>query len=247
MRIVTNEFLVKRNKQIATYLFFFSLAILIFGFFLANGQVFGIVGEEENRTVYLVGMPLVLLIGFISTMISVRLTNLWVRIPRPEDAIKDGLKGISNKSAIYHYFHLPARHVLICPQGVFAIISRFQDGEVIHKDGRWRIKRGPISTLFSIFRLDGIGNPTAEAEAAAAHIRYLIEDYDPDIPVYPVVIFQDPKVRLTIENPTVPVLYPDPKREPNLKEYIRSKEKLEQFDTNEKLTQFITDFEEFTI
>ena len=247
MRIVTNELLVKRNKQIATYLFFFSLGILILGFFMANGQLLGIVDEEINRTLYLVGMPIILLIGFATTMISVRMTNLWVRVPRPEDAIQDGLKGISNKSAIYHYFHLPARHVLICPYGIFAIINRFQDGEIIHADGKWRQKRGPVSQLFSLFRLDGVGNPTAEAEAAADHIRYLIEDYDPDIPVYPVIIFHDPRTRLNIEDPQVPVLYTDPKREPNLKDYIRSKEKVEQFDNNEKLTEFIEAFEEFTI
>ncbi len=70
----------------------------------------------------------ILPIAFITTIVSVRMTNLWVRQPRPEVVIREGLKGLSNKSVLYSYYHFPARHVLICPQGVFAMVTRFQDG-----------------------------------------------------------------------------------------------------------------------
>lgn len=248
MRIVTNEHLVERSKRTATWLFFVSLGILFLGFFAANGSLFGLVDPEEvDRDLYLVGMPVILVVGFATTMISVRMTNLWVRVPRPEKAIEEGLKGISNKSALYSYFHFPARHVLICPQGIFVMISRFQDGKISCQKDRWSVKRGILNLLFSAFRLDGIGNPTLEAKAAAEHISFLLEDYDPDIPVYPVIIFQDPRAEIFSEDCSVPALYPDSKREPNLKDYIRNMEKSEKFDTNEKLVAFIEDFEEQTI
>jgi hypothetical protein len=248
MRIVTNERLVKRNKSVATYLFFVSLLILITGFFIANGQLLGFdMLETLDPVLYVWIMPVVLLLGFMSTMISVRMTNLWVRRPRPEEAIQAGLKGISNKSAIYSYFHFPARHVLICPQGVFAIITRFQDGKFTVEGDRWKTHRGCVGQFFSFFRLDNIGNPTREAQEAAAYIRYIIEDYDPDLEVQPLIIFVDPRADVTIIDPTVPVLYADPKLKPNLKDYLRDLAKLPEQKGPEDLADFIEEFEAATL
>ncbi|MCL4255978.1 MAG: hypothetical protein KJ043_19630, partial [Anaerolineae bacterium] len=145
MRIVANDKLIRRNRKTATRLFFFSLVVLLFGFFVANAPLFGM-GETEDLSsqLYLLGMPLVLIIGFTSTMVSVRLTNLWIRQPRPEMIISESLKGAVNKnSALYHYLHFPARHVLIAPQGVFVLITRFQDGKITVKGKKWRVNKGP--------------------------------------------------------------------------------------------------------
>lgn len=212
MRIVTNEALVKRNKKIATRLFFFSLAVLFLGFFVANGQLLGLsAAEEANPTLYFLAMPLVLAVGFSTTLISVRMTNLWVRQPRPEDAIQLNLKGLSSKSALYNYFHFPARHVLICPQGVFPIVTRFQDGKFSVNGSKWRTHRNPISQFFAIFRMDGIGNPTRDAEEAGNLIKFIVEDYDPEVPVQPLIVFVDPRAQITINDPDIPVLYTDRK------------------------------------
>jgi hypothetical protein len=249
MRIVTNEQMVGRNRKMATYLFFFSLAVLILGFFFANGSLLGFVSFENlDPGVYLIAMPLTLIVGFATTMFSVRLTNLWVRVPRPEDAIQDGLKGISNKSALYNYFHLPARHVLVTPQGIFPIVTRFQDGRITVKGKRVRVRRGPVSSLLSIFRMDSIGNPIGEANAAADYLQYLIEDYDSDIPIYPVIVFHDPRVKLEIvEESPIPVVHASSKSDPSLRDFVRSKPVAQQFDTNQKLSDFLEAFEEYTL
>jgi hypothetical protein len=249
MRVITNEQLAGRNRKIATYLFFTSLAVLILGFFFANGSLFGLVDLQNlDPNVYLVAMPLTLVVGFTTTMISVRLTNLWIRVPRPENAIQEGLKGISNKSALYNYFHIPARHVLVAPQGIFPIVTRFQDGTITIKGKRMRVRRGPISSLFSVFRMDSIGNPTAEANAAADYLQFLIEDYDEDIPIYPVIVFHDPRVKLEVaEEPPIPVVYANSKSDPSLRDFVRSKPVAEQFDTSKKLEEFIEAFEEYTL
>jgi hypothetical protein len=247
MRIVANDKLIKRNRKNATRLFFFSLVILIFGFFIANAPFFG-VGEPEDMTtqLYLVGMPLILIIGFTSTMVSVRLTNLWIRQPRPEAAITEALKGAVNKnSALYHYLHIPARHVLISPQGVFVLVTRFQDGRVMVNGKKWRVVKGPIGALFTLFRLDGIGNPNTEAENSASYIRHIIQEYDDTIPVTPLIVFTDPRVKLTIEDPDVPVLHTDNKIKPNLRDYIKDLPELEQLK-GKKLEDFITEFESAT-
>ncbi|MFW5691859.1 MAG: nuclease-related domain-containing protein [Chloroflexota bacterium] len=252
MRVVTNEALIKRSRKWATRLFFLSLGILALGFFVANGQLFGLIPDEAiTPELYGLVMPLVLLIGFIATLTSVRMTNLWIRVPRPEKAIQDGLKGISNKSALYNYYHFPARHVLITPQGVFPIVTRFQDGKFAvkgtEKGDRWRTFKGPIGALFTLIRLDGIGNPSRDAEQAKAYVRYLTEDYDSTIPIYPIVVFVDPKAKLLeIDNPNVPVVFADSKSEPNLKDFIKSKEDAAQFK-GEGIKEFIEEWEEATL
>jgi hypothetical protein len=248
MRILTNEKLVEKNKKTATRLFFFSLAILGVGFIVANGQLLGIEALQNiNAGIYFTLMPFVLLVGFITTLISVRMTNLWIRVPRPEDAIQLNLKGLSNKSALYNYLHLPARHILICPQGIFAITTRYQEGRFAVKGRKWRTIRSPIGALFSIFRMDSLGNPTVEAEDAARHISRIIEDYDPDIEVQPVIIFVSERVDLEIEDPTIPIFYADPKRSPNFKDYLRDIQKSGQMKGPDDLETFIEDFENATL
>ena len=247
MQIVTNEHLVKRNRKIATLMFFSSMIILGIGFFLANGSLLGLNLDAMDPAVYLLFMPLVLLVGFVSTLISVRMTNLWLRVPRPEDAIKENLKGLSNKSRLYNYFHLPARHVLVCPQGVFAIVTRFQDGRFSVSEDKWKTHRSAISRVFSIFRLDDLGNPSREARNAAAYIRTITEDYDPDLTIQPLVIFTSPKAEVQIDSPTIPVLFADPKVKPNLKDYLREVQKSGTIKGPDDIEGFVEEFEAATL
>ncbi|MFN8529663.1 MAG: hypothetical protein U0670_13725, partial [Anaerolineae bacterium] len=164
MRIETNEALVKRMKQIAQWLFFGSFGALIV-WLLISSQV---MNPETNNLFLSVVVPSVLLpAAFAASMISVRFTNLWVRSPRPEDTIKQQLKGLSNRSVLYNYYHFPARHVLITPRGVYAIVTRFQDGRFNVNGDVWKSYKSAMSRFFSIFRFDAIGNPTEEANKAA--------------------------------------------------------------------------------
>ncbi len=224
MRIVTNEKLVRRNTRFAQYLFFFSFGVLIVGIFLINQPLLtGSAPTSDNDVrLSLLMTWLVLPVGMIATLISVRMTNLWIRRPRPETAIAEGLKGLSNKSVLYNYHHFPARHVLICPQGIFAIVTRFQDGRFSVDGARWRSHRGPLGRIFSIFRLDSIGDPAYDAQRAARHVEKLLESTAPHVEVKPLIVFVDPRVKLQIKDPAVPVLHADDRLEPNLKDYMRA-------------------------
>ncbi len=224
MRTETNNKLVQRNRRIAQYLFFFSLAVLVGAFIFTNQQAMNPESASPDSlqgTLLLLLPAIVLPLGVITSMVSVRMTNLWIREPRPERALKEGLKGLSNKSVLYNYYHFPARHVLICPQGVFAITTRFQEGEFTVEGDKWTSKGGALSGVLRFFRRDGIGNPSEEARAAAAHIHKLLTQIGADVEVQPLVVFVDPRTTVTIKDPTVPVLFADAKSEISVKNYLR--------------------------
>ena len=219
MRVETNERLARRNRQFAQYLFFATFGILILGLVFINQQATAV--TEDNMMVVTLMQAAVLPIAFITTIVSVRMTNLWVRQPRPDVVIREGLKGISNKSVLYSYYHFPARHVLICPQGIFAMVTRFQEGHFSVEGDRWKTRKSAISRILSIFRFDNIGDPTADARRAAAHVKALLQPIAPDVEVYPVVVFVDPKADVVAVKPSVPVVFPAGKRSPVLKDLLR--------------------------
>lgn len=224
MRIETNTRLVTRNRRIAQYLFFFSIAVLVGAFIFTNQQALSSTPPAPDSiegTLLLLLPAIVLPLGVISSMVSVRMTNTWIRVPRPENALRENMKGLSNKSVLYNYYHFPARHVLICPQGVYAITTRFQDGHYRVEGDRWHTFGGLLNRLTRIFRRDSIGNPSEDARAAAAHVQKFLQPIAPDVEVRPLVVFIDPRARLEIENPTVPVLVTDPKQANSLKNFLR--------------------------
>ena len=224
MRIVTNKKLARRNRKLTNYLFFGTFGGLILGFIVINASL---LTDETPDTLTLIAQSAVLPIAFILTIVSVRMTNLWARVPRPENAIEAGLKGLSNKSVLYNYHHLPVRHVLICPQGVFAIVTRWHDQAFTFRDGKFRSRRNIVSKLFSAIRFDGVGKPLRDAEFARHHIQRKIDDIADDVEVRPLVVFVDPSAHIDFDDePSIPVLYADPKKSPNLKDYMRDAKRL---------------------
>jgi hypothetical protein len=222
MRIETNTALVQRNRKTAQYLFFFSLLMLSLGFIATNARfLFPDIAPDTITVAELVLPAIILPIAFASTLFSVRMTNLWVRQPRPDLILPENLKGLGNKAVLYNYYHIPARHVLIAPQGVFAIVTRFQNGSYMVEGDKWRSQKSAISRIFSLFRMDSVGNPTLEAIDAAQQVKQKLQSIAPDVDVYPIVLFVDPRVRLTIVKPSVPVLHVQTRLQPSLKDYIK--------------------------
>ena len=219
MRIVTNKKLMRRNRKITNYLFFGTFGALILGFVVINSSIF--TGQAPDALMLLL-QTAVLPVAFVLTIVSVRMTNLWARAPRPENAIQDGLKGLSNKSVLYNYYHFPARHVLICPQGVYAIVTRWHDQTFIIRDGKFHSQRNILSKFFSLIRFDGVGKPFRDAEAARQQVQDALDEIAADIAVQPLIVFVNPAAQLDLEDKLeAPVLFADPKQKPNLKDYLR--------------------------
>ena len=240
MRIVTNKKLVKRNRQMATWLFLGTLAILVGGFFFINYTFFTGDATEVSSWIILaqaVALPVV----FLMTIFSVRMTNLWARQPYPDKAIEEGLKGVSKKSILYNYYHMPARHVLIAPQGVFAITTRWHDGKFSLDGEDWKSHKGAMSRFFSAMRMDGVGKPMDDARKAAEYVQEIFDDIAPEIKVKPLIVFVSDEVEIEMNDPALDVLYTSEKQAPNLSEYMRELNRQQKDNMQQKVALPLTD------
>ncbi|MFN8377127.1 MAG: nuclease-related domain-containing protein [Anaerolineae bacterium] len=218
MRILTNARLAGRNRRIAQYMFFVSLGVPMAGLLLINMDM-----KSPTALLFSSILPFIVLpLAYVVMIVSIRMTNLWVREPRPEAAIQAGLKGISNKSVLYNYIFMPVRHVLITPQGVFSMTTRFQEGMFACHGSTWTSNRRGTARLMTLLRMDSIGNPTADALKAKAKIEDLLKEIAPGVTVQPLIVFVDPKVGFEAIDPEVPVLHAVNKDLPNLKDYLQS-------------------------
>ncbi len=221
MRILTNARLASRNRRLAQWMFFASMGVPLAGLLLINTSSSGQATNSDLLASTI--LPFFILpLAYVVMLYSIRLTNNWVREPRPEAALQAGLKGISNKSVLYNYIFQPARHVLFTPQGVFAITTRFQDGSFTVEGDKWASNKRGTARLMTLLRMDSIGNPNADALKAQAKVEELLRDIAPDVPVQPVIVFVDPKAQFTATDPTIPVLHAVNRELPNLKDYLHN-------------------------
>jgi len=218
MRIVTNRKRVQRNRNIAQYLFFLSLAVLFGGLIFTNTLA------KQNDSLLLLPCA-VMPIGLVTTIVSVRLTNQYVRLPHPEDAIRDGLKGINRRSILYNYVLTP-NHVLITPQGVFSLTTRFQETRFKVEGDQWfnAKGRGLLAPMFLFFKQEALGDPFKQAQQEADSIQPLVDQALPGagIKVQPAVVFTSSKATLEVIDPDLPVVYADAKKKPALKAFLKA-------------------------
>lgn len=216
MRVVTNEKLAQRMRQIAQYLMLVTFVVPLGGLFFINAQ-------PTDVFVAVILPALILIVALIVTVISVRLANLWVRVPRPETVLPESLKGIGKQAVLFNYYHFPARHVLIVPQGVFALHIMYQDGKFTVDQDRWTRRQTGAARFLSALRFDSIGEPTKEALAAAAHVKRLLQPLAGDIDVQPLIVFIDPKVEVEVGESTVPIVVADgTQQKGGIKDYLYS-------------------------
>jgi hypothetical protein len=220
MRVITNEHRIKRGRRAGTILFFVSLLVLTGGLLFTNLLVLD--------TSLMLFVPCIIMpVGLVTTLASVRLTNRWVRTPRPEVVLTEGLVGIDKRSTLLNYMPL-ADHVLITPYGVYTLTTRFQTGSFKVEGDVWTDykARGPLGPLFLFLRQENIGKPFEEAEQTAAKVQAAIDAALPDsaIPVEPIVVFLNDRATLELYGPTIPVVYASSKK-PSLKGVLREDRK----------------------
>ncbi len=85
-----------------------------------------------------------------------------------------------------------------------------------------------LGRVLLAFGQEGLGNPTRDAEGHAAKVAGLIQAKAPETRarVQPLIVFIDPRARVTADNPTVPVMDAD-----DLKKWLRGSGKSEMLKT----------------
>jgi hypothetical protein len=216
MRVFVNQPRLRRNRILSQIMFFVALGVLI-------GSLILYWTQPIEQQLELFGVSMVLLpVGLLAAMFSVRLTNDWVRTPRPEEVLTEGLKGLGNNYTLYHYW-LPARHVLVAPHGVFCLTVRFQAGHFRVKGESWRAVSGPLARFVRLLRQENIGNPSRDGRWDAERVQRWLGQVIPasGVVAEPVVVFVNSEATFEAEAPTVPVVYADSKRKPSLRKYVR--------------------------
>lgn len=198
MRVVTNEALISRNKKISQALYFGSFILLIASFFFLNQLA-------ASDAVYAFQCVLIpVMFGLV--LVAVRMTNTWVRQPHPWEAIPQGLKGISADNTLYNYLFPFAEHVLVGPNGIFVLETRFHDRPQKVVGDEWQDSKG----LFTFMRQEQLGNPSRDAQQKASAVSAFLQELtgDSSLEALPIVVFTHPNAEITMEGEqSVPVVY----------------------------------------
>lgn len=199
MRTVTNEAKIERGARIGKIATFVGLGFLLAG--LVVSLVF-----QESPLLWLSFVGLVL--GLVVSSIGTLNMNRWVREPRADQAITQGLKGFDDKYILYNYT-LPAPHVLLGPTGLYVLTAMGQDGVIRYAEGKFR-RDFSVGRLVRFMADEGLGRPLAEAENQVRAMEdYLSQnDLDGGPEILNVLVFFHPNAQLSVSDPPVPVVAP---------------------------------------
>jgi hypothetical protein len=205
MKKITNPGLLKRNKQIGNIGQIGGMLVLAGGlaatYFLPNRLDLSYLS---------------LILGFILINIGSSFTNRWGRTPPPDQAVDDVLKGLDDHYTIVH-FRLGAEHALFTPNGIVAVLGKYERGTVSYDGKKWR--QSGVSGFMKFFGTEALGNPSAdsqfEAENLIRKLRKILKTNEVP-PVQPIIAFVNDATRVEAESSPVPALHAS-----KVKDFIR--------------------------
>jgi hypothetical protein len=215
VQLYTNQPLIKRNKQIGRVLTYFGLGLTV--------AAAVIVFRAPSYTFWAL---LIMLIGGLLSQIGTAFTTRFGQEPRVDQIINSSLKGLDDRYAVFHYL-LGSDHVLVTPDGVLAIIPRWENGEVAFKGGSWTNKkpRGRLRLPRRTRTLKGIEK---EAQRELQSLDRSLQkhlDSTEDLTTRPMLLFIAEDANLELDN--APVLSSHRKK---LKDTVRSLERGKSLD-----------------
>ena len=173
MRQYIDSAKVKRNARLARVLSFGGLAVMGLGLLISF--------RPQYRIDLVLGL---FLVGILASQVGLPMRNRWDRRPRIDEILDGALKGLDQRFAIFHY-SLGARHVLICPGGVFAVIPRVEDGVIKYSDGSW-IR---TTTKSGLFRRAGTRRIRGIEREVAAEVDRASSQLNLPFAVRPLIVF----------------------------------------------------------
>ena len=207
MYTLTDEHKIARGARLGKILVFGSLGFLVAGLVIAL----------RMRGVYYLWISLgCLVIALVASTVGFAHMNRWVREPRADQALDQGLKGFDDHYRLYHYV-LPAPHVLLSPAGLFVLTPMGQDGAIRYTEGKFR--RGfSLGRIFRFLSEEGIGRPFAEGDSQVSGLRqFLLQRGMEGVDIQNLIVFYHPRAQIEATDPPRPVVVPR-----RLKRAIRS-------------------------
>jgi len=205
VRKISNPRMLKRNKQIGNISHIAGLLVL------AGGLAVTFYLPERLDLSYLS-----VILGFILVNIGNTFTNRWGKVPPPDEAVDNLLKGLDNRYTIVHY-RLGAEHALFTPNGIVTILGKYERGKVRFDGKKWR--QSGVSGFMKFFGAEALGNPSAdsqfESEALTRKLRKILKTDDVP-PVRPVIAFVNNTTQVEADSSPVPALHAS-----KVKDYIR--------------------------
>lgn len=198
MRILTDERKIARGARLGRILVFGSLGLLVAGLVIAL----------RMREIYHLWVSLGCLItALVGSIVGFVHMNRWVRQPRADQALDQGLKGFDDHYRLYHYL-LPAPHVLLSPAGLFVLTPMGQDGVIRYTEGRFH-RRFSLGRVFRFLSEEGLGQPFAEGDRQVGALRQLLLQRGIEVvEIQNLIVFYHPRVQLEVTDPPRPVVVP---------------------------------------
>jgi hypothetical protein len=195
MKVILNEKLVKRQSAIGKWASLIGMGTLLAGLVVSY--------RWPSLITASFGF---LIVGFMLASVGTYNMSRWVKQPRADQALTRALKGFDNKHLLYHYT-LPAAHVLLAPSGLFVFTVKDHHGEIRCEGEKWHHKFN-WGRLLLFFGQEGLGNPTREVRGEVERLRRFLDSRlpDADVPVEGFIVFTNPRAKLELIDPAVPVI-----------------------------------------
>jgi hypothetical protein len=209
VQITTNEVYVQRRGRIGLVASFAGFIVLAIGVYFALQQS---TRTNPSEVSWIVFIPWVtFLAGYVLTNIGKHYTTHYGGRPRVDVALAQSLKGLDSRNYLFSFVPtIPAQHVLVTQNAVVVIDPRPFIGEITHRGERWSRPLSPKG-LWDRFSDGGLGNPTAEARRDAAAVETVLRERLGDevmksIVVLPIIVCTNPRLKLQLDDPEVPVV-----------------------------------------
>ncbi len=139
-------------------------------------------------------------VGIFGSQFGMLYYNRWGRHPRTDEIIDDALKGLDGRFSLFHY-KLGTNHALISPAGVYALVPRWEQGEISFHDGKWFFyqEKGGLFRRAGERTLRGVApNTGAEVDALAYAIKKRLGKPEA-VPVQPILVFMHPRASVKVK------------------------------------------------
>ncbi|MFK7801775.1 MAG: nuclease-related domain-containing protein [Anaerolineae bacterium] len=203
MRILTNEKYVASRKKIGSVFSFAGIGVLLGGFVLT------FTAEEGSTLSYLSLFSLPA--GWLLSQVGLYFANRLIKQPVVHETLNEGLRKLGKVGADFHLYHYmsPVNHLMLTPNGVMAIVAKYQSGTITADEFKWKQKIGIFQRFFG---QQTLGNPALESENQVKQIAKWISHNVPELaeqelPIGSVVVFTANDVELDVKGSAIPAVH----------------------------------------